>query len=261
MAKKLYEESSVSGIAAAIRAKGGSGTYTVGEMAQAISDLPSGGSGWTSTGVATNQEPNGAITLDDSVTRIADNALQRKPVTRIYAANVVSALNGACSSSGLTRIEETDMPKLTALTGGFESCTSLKYVKLTGAINAYQYAFRGCSNLEEAYFPNATANIDRTCNGCGKLTIMDCGKSNITNGNSFQNCNSLRKLVLRKTSSIQTLNAWSANCMGGIYNNPSQSEIYVPNDLITTYQQASNWSAAYAAGVTFKKIEGSAYEL
>lgn len=45
MAKKLYEEASVSNIANAIRAKGGSGTFTIGEMAQAIEDLPSGESG------------------------------------------------------------------------------------------------------------------------------------------------------------------------------------------------------------------------
>lgn len=218
-----------------------------------------GGGGWTSTGIATKTEPYGEITLDDSVTMIADGALNGRPITRIYAANVTRANNGACSSTGLTRIEETDMPKLVNMTGGFENCTSLTYVKLTGAISSYQYAFRGCSNLEEAYFPNATANIDRTCNGCGKLTIMDCGSSNITNGTSFQNCNLLRTLILRK-SSVQSLNAWSANCMGGIYNNPTASTIYVPNALISSYQTASNWSNAYAAGVTFKAIEGSQYE-
>ena len=41
--QKLYSETSISNIADAIRAKGGTGTFTVGEMARAISDLPSGG--------------------------------------------------------------------------------------------------------------------------------------------------------------------------------------------------------------------------
>lgn len=219
-----------------------------------------GGGGWSSTGIATKAEPYGEITLDNSVTRIADNALNGRPITRIYAADVTTAMNGACSGSGLTRIEETDMPKLTSMTGGFESCTSLTYIKLTGVIASYSYAFRGCSNLVEAYFPNATANIDRTCNGCGKLQIMDCGSSNITNANSFQNCTALRTLIMRKTSGVQTIAAWSANCMGGIYNNPAQSTIYVPSALISSYQTASNWSSAYAAGVTFTAIEGSQYE-
>lgn len=44
MANKLYSEESISAIARAIRAKNGSSdTYTVAEMAQAIEDIPSGG--------------------------------------------------------------------------------------------------------------------------------------------------------------------------------------------------------------------------
>lgn len=46
MAKKLYTESYIEDIADAIRTKtGGSDTYTVSEMAQAIEDIPSGGGG------------------------------------------------------------------------------------------------------------------------------------------------------------------------------------------------------------------------
>ena len=45
MTMKLYTESYIEDIADAIRAKGGSGTYKVSEMAQAIEDLPSGGGG------------------------------------------------------------------------------------------------------------------------------------------------------------------------------------------------------------------------
>lgn len=219
-----------------------------------------GGGGWSSEGIANRTEPYGEITLDSTVTQIRNYAFYQRPITRIYAPEVTTIIDGACSQSGLTRIEPTDMPKLVAMTGGFESCGSLTYIKLTGVVTAFQYAFRWCGNLEEAYFPNATANIDRTCQGCGKLRIMDCGSSNITNGNSFQNCTALRTLIMRKTSGVQTLNAWSANCMGGIYNNPTESTIYVPSALISSYQTASNWSNAYAAGVTFAAIEGSQYE-
>lgn len=44
MSNKLYEESDIQGIANAIRSKNGSSdTYTVSQMAQAITDIPSGG--------------------------------------------------------------------------------------------------------------------------------------------------------------------------------------------------------------------------
>lgn len=238
----------------------GASDQTLSDAVRTLCDGYGGGGGWSSTGIATKSEPYGEITLDDSVRKIADGALNGRPITRIYAANVATATNGACSNTELTRIEETDMPKLTSMTGGFEYCKSLTYVKLTGVVTAYSYAFRGCSNLVEAYFPNATANIDRTCNGCGKLQIMDCGSSNITNSTSFQNCTALRTLIMRKTSGVQTINAWSANCMGGIYNNPTESTIYVPQDLISSYQADSKWSLAYNAGATFLPIEGSEYE-
>ena len=234
------------------------GTWMEGDLT--LTDV-SGGGGWTSTGIANRTEPYGEITLDSTITQIRNYALYQRPITRIYAPEVTTVIDGACSQSGLTRIEPTDMPKLVAMTGGFESCGSLTYIKLTGVVTAYQYAFRWGGNIEEAYFPNATANIDRTFQGCGKLRIMDCGSSNITNGTSFQNCTALRTLIMRKTSAVQTINAWSANCMGGIYNNPTQSTIYVPNALISSYQTASNWSSAYAAGVTFAAIEGSQYEI
>ena len=48
--------------------------------------------------------------------------------------------------------------------------------------------------------------------------------------------------------------------MGGIYNNPTESTIYVPQALIASYQADSKWSLAYNAGVTFLPIEGSIYE-
>lgn len=248
-------------ITAANTVTGESDTTLTDAMQTLVDGYGQGGGGWTSDGLARGTEPNGEITLSDTVSgRIKDYAFYKAPITRLYSANLTAINNGACSQSGLTRIEPTDLPRLTSLTGGFESCASLTNVKLTAAIFNFSYAFRGCGNLEEAYFPNADANVDRTCYGCSKLRIMDCGRGNISNGASFQNCTALRTLILRKTSGVQTLNAWSANCMGGIYNNPTESTIYVPSALISSYQTASNWSSAYAAGVTFAAIEGSEYE-
>ena len=66
--QKLYSESSISDIADAIRAKGGTGTFTVGEMAQAIEDLPSGGGEWTTAGIASGTEPSGASALPAEAT-------------------------------------------------------------------------------------------------------------------------------------------------------------------------------------------------
>lgn len=222
------------------------------------------GGGYTVDEIASLSEPSGAITIN--VSSLSQFGLRGRPITRVYAPNLNSIAQYAFTGTSLTRIDPTDFPNsgLKIITGAFESITTLTYAKLTNPLTgtvAISYAFRGCTNLVECYLPYATTSIDRTCNGCTKLQIFDGGSGNITNANSFQNCSALRTLILRKTDAVQTLNAWSANCLGGIYSNPTESTVYVPQALISSYQSASNWSAAYSAGVTFTAIEGSQYEL
>lgn len=77
----------------------------------------------------------------------------------------------------------------------------------------------------------------------------------------FNNDSALRNIVIKYDKAVAGLEGgWSASAWGGIYNNPTESTIYVPQALISSYQTATNWSNLYAAGVTFAPIEGSIYE-
>lgn len=249
-------------LTAANAATGESDTTLTDAVQTLIDGYGQGGGGWTTDGIATNSEPNGMITLGSSVTLLDAYALAGAPITRCIAPYVRNARQyafiNAFTSTG--RIENTDFPLLAHVTGVFEQCNFV-YVNMPAVTGNIAYAFRNCPNLVEIHLPNTAYNIDRTCLGCRKLEIADLGKGSISNDASFQNCTALRTLVLRNTAQVQSLSAWSANCMGGIYNNPTESTIYVPSALISSYQTASNWSSAYAAGVTFAAIEGSQYEL
>lgn len=156
-------------------------------------------------------EPSGEITIPSSIIALPNQySIRNRPITRVHAPELRAIPQYSFSNTSITRIEPEDFPKAYSVSGAFESISTLTYVKLdypfTG--NGLAYAFRGCSNLIEAYFPNANnANIDRTCQNCTKLEIMDCGSGNITTGSSFQNCTNLRTLILRKPDGIQTLNA------------------------------------------------------
>ena len=277
MAKKLYEESSVSGIAAAIRAKGGSGTYTVGEMAQAISDLPSGGGGeWTTAGIAFNTEPNGAITLKPqnagNAWKFAENyAFHNKPITSVvfdfnnYAGGVrggsecfagstlqtVSFINYA-SASWKPESTFKNADKLLA----FECPVPIDFA-------GYNQSFYQCKSMTRLSVPYGSGSMFAPCQNCNVLEYADMGTATDMWGNAFGNCYKLQTLILRRTDGVVPLanvSAFSNTPMRG-YNGLS-GEIYVPNALIATYQTASNWSSLYAEGhVTFKKIEGSAYEI
>lgn len=226
------------------------------------------GGGISVDDLATNTEPSGAITLSSSVTQIKDNAFRGKPITSITGAGVTSIAQDSLNNTQITSITDANFPVL-GVSSNFKlrlrlpsTCTSIKLSGSKIDLSDGSAALRYNTGLVSAEFPNHTSSTGNFCfAGCTNLALVDFGKGNFANGNVFNGDTKLRTLILRKTSAVQTLSGWSANMMGGIYNNPTLSTIYVPNALISSYQTASNWSSAYAAGVTFAKIEGSIYEL
>ena len=88
MAKKLYEESSVSDIAVAIREKNGlSTTYNVSEMGPAIRDIPVNDTFWT------QENRNSLATILENVPIVADNADAAASINAIRN-SFISALRG-----------------------------------------------------------------------------------------------------------------------------------------------------------------------
>lgn len=183
-------------------------------------------------------EPSGTVTI--SKTAISAYAFYHKNgMTSVSAPNCTSIDGYAFQDcSGLTSIS---FPALTSITG--------------------DYIFSGCSNLTEVAFPLlATQTRARFFAGCSKLVTIDLGETPQIFNQTFINSGALRKIILRRTSGVASLAGYNVNVLGGIYNNPTASTIYVPSALISAYQTASNWSSAYNAGVTFAAIEGSEYE-
>lgn len=231
------------------------------------------GGGITIDSLATNTEPSGSITLGNEVTQLGDYALAGKPITSIYAPSVTSVASTALQSTQITTITDANFPSL-----GVNSqyiillrMSSLTSIKLTGeklALSSGSGAIRDNANLVTIEFPNCAKNVGASYRGMGsmcfygdtKLEMVDIGFCQSIGGNAFYNATKIRTIIMRRTDAIVTLPNWNTNTMNGIYNNPTESTIYVPNDLISTYQTATNWSSAYTAGVTFTAIEGSIYE-
>lgn len=90
----------------------------------------------------------------------------------------------------------------------------------------------------------ATVTNARISTGLGNLTIIDATR--ITTGGSYP---SLKTLILRSKVNISTLTNSS--------NIPSDTEIYVPQSMIETYQNGTNWSAVER---NYIALEGSKYE-
>jgi hypothetical protein len=106
------------------------------------------------------------------------------------------------------------------------------------ATSIYNYAFQKCYALASADFPSATEIGDR----------------------AFSDCSALTTLVLR-SNTLCTLKSTGAFTNTTFASGGTGGTVYVPQALITEYQNATNWSTLYAAGTcNFVAIEGSEYE-
>ena len=249
------------------------GTWVEGDFT--LTDVTQGGGGeWTTEGIANRTEPNGALTFSYQIRAHAFRDCTG--ITSVTFAQGAS-FNGSDQFNGCSGITEINASGNITLTAKncFAYCTGLTDIYigskgLTSGTNMFSY----CSNLETARFPyhaldangnEMWAGTSQMGNGMfrndSKLTLVDYGHANGQFADCFMGCTALRTLILRRIDSVCGINAWSTKAMGGIYDNPTESTIYVPQALISSYQSATNWSTGYAAGLTFLPIEGSEYEL
>lgn len=184
---------------------------------------------------------------------------------------------GASSLRGCTSLQSINLPSVTAFSGTsvFEGCSNVTSITLgTIAGNIPQYTFRdcieldtlnwtlggtnyivnngafyNCVQLQHLAFTNASVIGESCFRGCTNLLDVDCGNTSQIQMFTFYGCTSLEKITLRKTGSICTLANTNAIPTG------QNITIYVPSDLISTYQSASNWTTLYNNGdVTFVAI-------
>lgn len=156
----------------------------------------------------------------------------------------------------------------------FQYCKNIPSISCDGAITSLNTgAFLGNSSnlmkIASARFPNMVISSmsgvfgsTTAGNACQQLELADIGSTSKINANAFANCYKLQTLVLRKSSvcTLDNVSAFLNTPMRGY--NSLTGTVYVPSDLISSYQTATNWSTLYNDGtVTFTAIEGSEYEL
>lgn len=124
----------------------------------------------------------------------------------------------------------------------FRSCIALTSVKLPKVTGTGANAFQGCTALTALAFPGITGGMGTdTIRGCTSLTAVDLNAPSTIGANFFNGNTVMTTLVLRKSSvvGLGNVNAFSSTpfASGG-----SGGTLYVPNDSISSYQSATNWS-------------------
>ncbi len=242
----------------------------------ALASLPSGITSMSS--YAFSGCANLALTsLPSGITRIYDYAFNG--CTKLALTSLPSGVTAVgdhafyqCTSLALTSLPS----GVTSISSyAFNCCTGITSISCSGTIGTLgNYSFTGGSSypmvLASVSFPNMTVSSlayafgsTTAANACQYLAFADIGSTQGIAANAFANCYALQTLVLRRTGSICTLANVSAFLNTPLRGYNSQTaEVYVPNALISTYQTATNWSTLYNNGtITFKKIEGSDYDL
>lgn len=261
----LIDEQVFTNIANAIRNRNGQETtYKPREMATAINSL-----GYTMDDIVTHNYSTVLNLTNPEITTLYPYQFAGSSITEIHAPYIVNFNDGNNIGMGIfrdcTNLTVVDMPQLTN-TGSngyqFSGCTSLQTVNLPMAMTG-QYMFNGCTNLVTAVIgvkKSSAANMNSNdFRGCTKLTTVDINTARVYT-NSFYGCSVLTNLIIR-SDSVPTLSNINAFTNTPFASGKSGGTLYVPEDLISSYQSASNWVTILGyTNNSIKKIEGTIYE-
>lgn len=167
-----------------------------------------------------------------------------------------SAFNN-CSS--LTSIS---FPEVTSIINNtFYGCRSLTSISFPEVTSIVGNAFEGCRSLTSVDFPKVTSIGNGAFMGCTALTLIDFPEATSIGSSTFQSCSSFSILILRKDSMI-TLSNINAFSNTPFASGKAGGTLYVPQSLITTYQNDSKWGALLSGNENNQilAIEGSIYE-
>lgn len=228
-------------IANAIRGKNGSSdTYTPDEMAAAIAAIPSGGGSFDASQLKSVAMESTKLAYDFTgfdtslVTKfnsfIAYNynlrTLDLSMLDTSSATDMNSFLAG-CRYLTSVDVSSLDVSHVTNMSYMFYSCAALTSLDLanfdTASVTNLQALFMSCTALESVNIPG----IDTT-----HITTA----SNMAN--MFRACNALRCVIWSQKSVVQPLlqspvgDQWVTD----------NAIFYVPDNLVTAYQAATNWS-------------------
>lgn len=222
------------------------------------------------------------FSVDDIAMRNIAGDIILQTATRLYNYGFAFCGITSVSSESLTQLAEAcfrncvnleriNLPNAATFSDGdaiscFQGCSSLLSVYLPKVDRVWNTMFKGCSSLKTLVLPKLyQLSRPNSVDGDTALEKIDFGGKNTSNPNSlannwFKNCTSFNTLILRYPRLI------SLSGTGAFDGTPFASEgtggtLYVPQDYISSYQSATNWSTILGyPNNQILPIEGSIYE-
>ncbi len=158
--------------------------------------------------------------------------------------NVASVIAYGCY--GRKNLITVDLQRATTIgERAFYSCSNLSTINLPAATTIGSYCFYGCSALKEIKLRLITTISNSSFRNCSKLTKADFDSVNRLESYCFDGCSELKILILR-SSNVATLAGGTTSLSGTPISKNTANDvgghIYVRGNLLSIYQQETNWS-------------------
>ena len=209
MANVLVEETSLSNIASAIREKsGGSATYKPGEMAAAISNLPTGGN--NEDEILTRSGSGDYV--NDRIEKIGGGAFYQTNYSTITLSNV-KVMDGASIIRFNNNLTTLNLPALTTITCTYvEPSKSTKYgmqISNNASLTTLSEGAFANSDITSIILPENIVNLGNgVFENCEKLKDVQLGQSIVEiPKRCFLNCKSFENFIL--PDSIDLIKAYA----------------------------------------------------
>ena len=280
MANYLTTDTDLTAVANAIRTKGGTSaqlTFPQG-FVDAIAAIQTGGGG--DVDFFDYTWPSGSVSTQN--TRIYLYALYyRSGVTAISAPNATNV--GEYAFSECSALTSANLPSATSIPNSlFRGCRSLTDVTAPLATSLSANGFMACASLRTLALPSLTSSSGQgVFDGATSLTVCVFGKHGVTSSvstefactwNVFRGCSNITaldfgmKTTWNGTTQLPSgvdivLRSTTISTLSNASYIPTNSTIYVPSSMLSTYGSATNWSSVNGtSGRTIVAIEGSIYE-
>lgn len=181
--------------------------------AQKVTDIPAGGGDIDAL-------------IDGSITEIISEATYISSYKFNYCSKLTKAI----------------FPNATGINfNAFAECTNLTEVSFPKVISIQYMAFYNCNSLVSVSFPILTKIIGSSRSGsfqnCKSLEVVSFPKIENIGFYSFYNCTNLKTIYIGIDS--DKVCSLGSNCFD---NCNSLTDIYVPEALVDSYKNATNWS-------------------
>ena len=168
-----------------------------------------------------------------------EQSLIKRTITS-YSSDTLTSV-GSNAFQSCSKLTTVSLPNATSLgLSSFNACSSLVSIEVPKVTSITTQTFYGCDALQTLNLPSVKTTGTQGVRHCDKLTRVDLGAVTNIGALTFDSCPLLETLIVR-TSSVCTLANTSA--FTGTPIASGTGYIFVPDELLSDYRSATNWSS------------------